>query len=70
MIGCSCHAISDRVLREAAAAGLCHHEIITTTRAGTDCGHCTETVAKIVSQSRGPCGGGRGCPGCSKRVPA
>jgi len=46
MIVCSCHAVSDRVLREAAATGLSHDEIVASTHAGTDCGHCRETVAE------------------------
>jgi bacterioferritin-associated ferredoxin len=67
MIVCSCHAVSDRALRDAAAAGLSHDEIVASTRAGSDCGHCRETVAEIVTQSHGPCRGTGACPGCPRR---
>jgi bacterioferritin-associated ferredoxin len=66
MIVCSCHAISDRALREAAAAGLSHHEVVAITGAGTDCGCCSETVAEIVAESHGPCRADP-CPGCPRR---
>lgn len=69
MIVCSCHAVSADALRAAAASGLSHHEIVAATRAGTDCGSCTETVARIVSSS-GPCRGAHACPGCPRRVAA
>jgi bacterioferritin-associated ferredoxin len=67
MIACSCHAVSDRVLREAAATGLSHDEIVASTHAGTDCGHCRETVAEIVTESHRPCRGAHACPGCPRR---
>lgn len=67
MIVCSCHAVSDRVLREAVAAGFSHDEIVASTRAGTDCGHCRESVAEIVTSSYGPCRGSHACPGCPRR---
>ncbi len=70
MIVCSCHAVSDRTLRAAAVAGLSHDEVVSATRAGTDCGHCRGTVADIVAASRGPCRGARVCPDCPSRVAA
>jgi bacterioferritin-associated ferredoxin len=70
MIVCCCHAVSDRTLREAAAAGLSHDEIESATGAGTACGVCREAVADIVTQSHGPCRGAEACPGCPRRVAA
>jgi len=70
MIVCSCHAVSDRALREAVTAGLSHAEIIATSRAGTDCGHCRDDVAEIVTGSREAHGCGNGCPSCPRRSAA
>jgi bacterioferritin-associated ferredoxin len=69
MIVCSCHAVSDRALREAAGAGLSHQEVIAATRAGTDCGHCRESVADIIAASHAPCRADA-CPGCPRRAAA
>ncbi|GEJ58957.1 (2Fe-2S)-binding protein [Anaeromyxobacter diazotrophicus] len=69
MIVCSCHAVSDQALRAAAAGGLSHREVVAATRAGTDCGHCAEAVARIV-QDQGPCRGANACPGCPRRASA
>ena len=69
MIVCSCHAVSDRALRDAAARGLSHAQIVATSRAGTDCGHCREAVAEIVVQ-RDAGGCGNGCPTCPRRAAA
>lgn len=69
MIVCSCHAVSDQALRAAAAAGLSPQEIVAATRASTDCGHCAEAVARIVTR-RGPCRGAGACPGCPRRAAA
>ena len=70
MIVCSCHAVSDRALREAAAAGLSHDQIVAASRAGTDCGRCRDAVADIVAGSRGDRHCGNGCPDCPRRVAA
>lgn len=70
MIVCSCHAVSDRALRDAAAAGFSYEEAVGATRAGTDCGHCRETVAEILSEAGGPCRGAQSCPGCPRRPAA
>jgi bacterioferritin-associated ferredoxin len=67
MIVCSCHAVSDRSLRAAAASGLSHREIVAATGAGSDCGHCSSAVAAIVVESGGPCRGDHACPDCPKR---
>jgi bacterioferritin-associated ferredoxin len=68
MIVCSCHAVSERSIRDAAARGMGHAEVMALTRAGTDCGHCRESVEEIVSSSgRGPCRGDHACPGCPQR---
>lgn len=70
MIVCSCHAVSDRALRDAVTAGLSHSQIVATSRAGTDCGHCRDAVAEIVTASREPHGCGNGCPSCPRRSAA
>jgi bacterioferritin-associated ferredoxin len=67
MIVCSCRAISDRELREAAQAGLSHAEIVAQTGAGTDCGCCCEDVADILSRAAGTCRGADACAGCPRR---
>ncbi len=67
MIVCSCHGVSDSTLREAAAAGLSHVQIVVESRAGTDCGHCREAVAEIIARSHGPCHSASPCPGCPRR---
>ena len=61
MIVCSCRAVSDRSLREAAAHGLSHREVVARTHAGTDCGRCSKAVARIVAESSRP---GPSCEGC------
>jgi bacterioferritin-associated ferredoxin len=70
MIVCSCHAVSDSTLREAAATGLSPDEIAGITGAGSTCGACREVVADIVAESHGPCRGAQACPGCPRRVAA
>ncbi|HYS79560.1 MAG TPA: (2Fe-2S)-binding protein [Anaeromyxobacteraceae bacterium] len=70
MIVCSCHAVSDRALRDAVTAGLSHAQIVATSGAGTDCGHCRDDVAEIVTGSRDDHGCGNGCPGCPCRSAA
>ncbi len=70
MIVCSCHVVSDRALRDAAAAGLSHAQIVTVTRAGTDCGHCGAAVADIVAESRGADRCGNDCSTCPRRSAA
>jgi bacterioferritin-associated ferredoxin len=69
MIVCSCRAISDRDLSDAARAGLTHAEIVAQTGVGTDCGCCREVVADILSQI-GPCRGSAACSGCPRRSAA
>jgi bacterioferritin-associated ferredoxin len=68
MIVCACHAVSDHAVREAAAAGLSHAQVVDATLAGTDCGCCTETVAAIVEESAGSCRGDAACAGCLRRA--
>jgi bacterioferritin-associated ferredoxin len=70
VIVCCCHAVSDKSLREAAAAGLSSEEIVSATGAGSACGACVEAVADIVAESHGPCRGAEACPGCPRRVTA
>ena len=66
MIVCSCHAVSDRKLRESAEAGLSPEEVVALTRAGTGCGCCQETVATILSETGAACGAD-GCARCPRR---
>ena len=66
MIVCSCHAVSDRTIRDAAAVGLGHVEVMALTRAGSDCGCCRESVEQIVTAAHGPCRGDHACPGCPR----
>ena len=70
MIICSCRAVSDRALRDAAAAGLSRAQVAHATGAGTDCGHCRDAVADIVAEARGPCRGAETCPGWRGRPTA
>ncbi len=70
MIVCCCRAVSDGMLREAAASGLSTEEIVSATGAGTACGACREAVADIVAENHGPCRGADACPGCPRRVAA
>lgn len=67
MFVCSCHAVSDRILREAVAAGLSHEEIVASTHAGSECGRCREAVAELVKHSQKRCGGASACPECPRR---
>jgi bacterioferritin-associated ferredoxin len=68
MIVCSCHAVSERELREAAHAGQTPDEIVSQTGAGSDCGCCAEAVADILSRAAGPCRGADACHGCPRRA--
>jgi bacterioferritin-associated ferredoxin len=62
MIVCSCRAVSDRELRQAAEAGRSLGEVVRVTGAGTDCGCCVDTVERIVAAAR-PCRS-TPCTGC------
>jgi bacterioferritin-associated ferredoxin len=65
VIVCSCHAVSDRTLRDAATSGLSLRDVRAVTRAGTGCGACHDAIAEIVTGRR-PCRPDA-CPGCPKR---
>jgi bacterioferritin-associated ferredoxin len=67
MIVCSCYAVSEGTLREAAQSGLSRAEIEQTTGAGTDCGCCKEAVDEIVAAGTLPCNGSA-CQGCPHRA--
>jgi bacterioferritin-associated ferredoxin len=67
MIVCSCHAVSEAALREAAAAGVSDSEIERVTRAGSDCGACRDRVAEIVAEVGVPCRAVP-CAGCPRRA--
>ena len=69
MIVCSCHAVSDHTLREAASSGQSPEEILAATGAGSDCGHCRDAVESILGASNGPCRA-QPCAGCPRRAPA
>lgn len=70
MIVCCCHAVSEQVVRDAAASGLSPDQIASATGAGTACGVCRDTVEHIVAESHGPCRGAEACAGCPRRVAA
>jgi bacterioferritin-associated ferredoxin len=55
MIVCSCRAVSDHALREAARSGQSPDEILAATGAGSDCGHCRDALESILGTSSGPC---------------
>ncbi len=52
MIVCSCYAISDKELREAAASGVTLKEIEAEIGAGTECGVCRPDIVKIFAAQR------------------
>lgn len=65
MIVCSCHAVSDRTLREL-AEDHCEDEVVRLTRAGTGCGGCRPAVARLLADA-GPCRPDSPCARCPKR---
>jgi bacterioferritin-associated ferredoxin len=69
MIVCSCHAVSDRALRAAAAGIATAEEALLAKRAGSDCGCCREEVQTILADQRGPCRADP-CAGCPRRAAA
>ncbi|WP_411757295.1 bacterioferritin-associated ferredoxin [Streptomyces venezuelae] len=51
---CSCFGITDKQVKEHAAAGACTpRQIASATKAGTDCGSCVRTIQGILG--RGAC---------------
>ncbi|MFI8361275.1 bacterioferritin-associated ferredoxin [Streptomyces sp. NPDC085612] len=51
---CSCFGITDKQVKEHAAAGACTpRQIASVTKAGTDCGSCVRTIQGILG--RGAC---------------
>jgi len=70
MIVCSCHAVSDRTVRDAAARGATVEDIALATGAGSDCGVCHDEISSIVKERRsGPCRASP-CAGCPRRAAA
>ncbi|GAA3106247.1 bacterioferritin-associated ferredoxin [Streptomyces sp. ADI91-18] len=54
MYVCSCFGITDKQVKEHAAAGACTpRQIASATKAGTDCGSCVRTIQGILG--RGTC---------------
>ncbi|AXE26050.1 (2Fe-2S)-binding protein [Streptomyces globosus] len=54
MYVCSCFGITDKQVREHAAAGACTpRQIASVTKAGTDCGSCVRTIQGLLG--RGAC---------------
>ncbi|MEU6211300.1 (2Fe-2S)-binding protein [Streptomyces sp. NPDC093224] len=54
MYVCSCFGITDKQVKEHAAAGACTpRQIASVTKAGTDCGSCVRTIQGILG--RGAC---------------
>ncbi|MET8293197.1 (2Fe-2S)-binding protein [Streptomyces sp. NPDC005180] len=51
---CSCFGITDKQVKEHAAAGACTpRQIASATKAGTDCGSCVRTIQGLLG--RGAC---------------
>ncbi|MGR4879446.1 bacterioferritin-associated ferredoxin [Streptomyces sp. LARHCF249] len=51
---CSCFGITDKQVKDHAAAGACTpRQIASATKAGTDCGSCVRTIQGILG--RGAC---------------
>ncbi len=70
MIVCVCKFVSDRAVRAARDAGAATVEAVgAATGAGTCCGACRPTIAKILAEGAGA-GGCEGCPSRSETVPA
>ncbi|WP_433083201.1 (2Fe-2S)-binding protein [Streptomyces sp. CA-243310] len=54
MYVCSCFGITDKQVKDHAAAGACTpRQIASETKAGTDCGSCVRTIQGILG--RGAC---------------
>jgi len=54
MVVCLCHAVSDRAVRAAIAAGArTVKDVAEMCGAGTDCGACCPMLAQLVAESRG-----------------
>jgi bacterioferritin-associated ferredoxin len=69
MIVCLCHAVSDRSIRSAAAAGATVQDIARATGAGTSCGCCAEILERIVREEPGCRSPLHPCPGCPRLLP-
>jgi len=67
MIVCICHAVSDRSIRMAAAGGASREDIVQSTGAGSSCGCCADSVARLVEDEAGCDSPGNPCPGCPRR---
>jgi bacterioferritin-associated ferredoxin len=51
---CSCFGVTDRQIKDHAAAGACTpRQIASVTKAGTDCGNCVRTIQGLLG--RGAC---------------
>ncbi|MBT2487090.1 (2Fe-2S)-binding protein [Streptomyces sp. ISL-96] len=51
---CSCFGVTDRQIKEHAAAGACTpRQIASVSKAGTDCGSCVRTIQGLLG--RGAC---------------
>lgn len=74
MVVCVCRAVSDGELRRAARDGAPLEAVARSTGAGSDCGRCAPSVARIVAEAGRGCHSGAGaCPDCPSRgthVPA
>lgn len=67
MIVCICKFVSDRQIRAARGSGAATvGEVAATTGAGTGCGCCHGTIAKILAE---PCKA-EPCPGCPRASPS
>lgn len=52
MIVCVCRAVSDRQILDLASQGLSPEQVMARTGAGTCCGTCRPTVARLVMLGR------------------
>lgn len=68
MIACVCHAVTDRTIRAAAAAGASAEDIRRATGAGATCGCCADFVQQVVEEEAGCHSGGAPCAGCPRRA--
>ena len=63
MIVCLCHAVSDRAINAAVAAGATtSRDVARASGAGTGCGRCWEQLNRLVAEAR--CAG---CPAAGAR---
>ncbi|MFO1127642.1 MAG: (2Fe-2S)-binding protein [Rhodospirillales bacterium] len=64
MILCLCSTISDRQVRQAAAAGVtAWQEVFRREQASPNCGACVDMICEILDEE---CAAGAGAPACAR----